>query len=43
MENEKQLDMERQIRGFIDKINEENADTMCGLIKPRFVSCDAAE
>lgn len=43
MENEKQQDMERQIRGFIDKINADNPDTMCGLIKPGVVSCDAAE
>jgi len=43
MENETQLDMERCIRGFVDKINGENADTMCGLIKPQFVSCDDAE
>lgn len=43
MENEKQQEMERQIRSFIDKINGENPDTMCGLIKPGFVECSAQE
>lgn len=43
MQNEKQQEMERGIRAFIDKINAENSDTMCALIKPSFVECDAAE
>lgn len=41
MEENRQAEMERRICAFIDKINGENADTMCGLIKPRFISCDS--
>ncbi len=43
MQEENQRKMERAICAFVDKINSENADTMCGLINPRFVECDAAE
>lgn len=40
MNTEKQTEMEERMRSFIDKINSDNPDTMCGLIKPGFVSCD---
>ena len=43
MNAEKQLAMERSIRAFIDKVNAENPDTMCGLIKPAFAECDSDE
>ena len=39
----KQAEMETFIRRFIDMINRDNADTMCGLIRPAFVSCDYRE
>ncbi len=38
-----QAEMEQISRHFIDRINTRDADTMCGLIKPSFVSCDYEE
>ena len=41
MENSKQAEMEERVRAFLHSINTEAADTMCGRIQPRFVSCDS--
>ena len=41
--NEKQLHMEESIRAFVDKINAEQADTIIGMLHPRFVECSAEE
>ena len=43
MHTEKQAEMERSIRAFIDKINMESTDTLCGLLRPCFVCCDSEE
>lgn len=43
MHSEKQAEMEKSIRDFIGKINTDNGDTMCGLLRPSFVCCDSAE
>ena len=43
MHTEKQAEMEKSIRGFIDRLNTKNADTMCGLLRASFVSCDSEE
>ena len=43
MNQEKNAEMEARIRAFIDNINEKNPDTMCGLIKPAFASCNYEE
>ena len=43
MNQEKQQEMEACIRAFLEQINRDNADTMCGLIRPGFVSCDSDE
>ena len=36
-------DMEEKIRSFISGINESEADAILGMLKPRFVDCDAEE
>ena len=41
--NEKQLHMEESIRAFLDKINAEQADTIIGMLHPRFVECSAED
>ena len=43
MHTEKQAEMEKSIRDFIDRNNTEDADTMCGLLRASFVSCDSEE
>ena len=43
MHTEKQAEMEKSIRDFMDKINREGADTLCGLLRPSFVCCDSEE
>ena len=34
-------ELETRIRGFLERINETNADAMCGMIKGSFVSVNA--
>ena len=41
--NEKQLHMEESIRAFVEKTNAEQADTIIGMLHPRFVECSAEE
>ena len=43
MHTEKQAEMEKSIRAFIDKINTQSPDTLCGLLRPCFVCCDSEE
>lgn len=40
MKNEKQLEITQRMISFIDNINATNADAVCGMIKPGFVSFD---
>lgn len=37
-----QAELEAKVRAFLDRINETNANSMCGMIKGSFVSLDAA-
>ena len=43
MQTEKHSEMEKFICDFIDKINRESPDTLCGLLRPSFVCCDGTE
>ena len=38
-----QQDMEENIKAFIDRINVSEKDAILGMLKPRFVECDARE
>ena len=35
-----QVQMERSIRGYVDRLNNENPGSVCALLAPEFISCD---
>ena len=40
---DRQQEMERFIKAFLEKMNREQAATLCGLLKGEFIACDWAE
>ena len=38
--NSTQAAMERSIRGFVDRLNNEAPGSMCAMLAPEYVSCD---